>query len=346
MVLTPTPPSSAPSRGRRWRGPPRTSSIPPPSCVTARFTCSSEPKIASAPSPGPRESGSPSVRTESTSRSIPSPCSFPMAGGGSPGSGRAGVKIPASSSRPTADTSAVTAHSTANPAVSWSPPRTISSTGRSTGRPLPPRPFARRWSKSGSIVTTVEDGRLIAARIDGRFHMYWGEGTCFLATSDDLVHWVPLQFDAGADRYVTHSPGAGSRILGDPRRAGPPHAAARPRSPARSLRLPPGGARPTGRAHGPGHTPDLQRRRVAQGGRPRDRRRVSARPGPLRPPRAGITDRPLHRALRARDRPTTWRARSIRCASRKDWRCSARRGSCTTAWPTRASAMPPPQPSK
>ncbi len=71
-------------------------------------------------------------------------------------------------------------------------------------------PFARRWSKSGSIVTIVEDGRLIAARIDGRFYMYWGEGTCFLATSDDLVHWVPLQFDAGADRYVTHSPGSGA----------------------------------------------------------------------------------------------------------------------------------------
>jgi beta-1,2-mannosidase len=35
-------------------------------------------------------------------------------------------------------------------------------------------PFARRWSKSGSIVTAVEDGRLLAARIDGRFHIYWG----------------------------------------------------------------------------------------------------------------------------------------------------------------------------
>ena len=71
-------------------------------------------------------------------------------------------------------------------------------------------PFARRWSKSGSIVTTVEDGRLIAARIDGRFHMYWGEGTAFLATSDDLVRWDPVQFDAGADRYVTYDPGGGT----------------------------------------------------------------------------------------------------------------------------------------
>jgi beta-1,2-mannosidase len=67
-------------------------------------------------------------------------------------------------------------------------------------------PYARRWTKSGSIITTIEGGCLVAARIGGRFHMYWGEGTCFLATSDDLVHWVPLQFDAGADRYVTYSP--------------------------------------------------------------------------------------------------------------------------------------------
>jgi len=68
-------------------------------------------------------------------------------------------------------------------------------------------PFARQWSKSGSVVTAVEDGRLVAARLDGRYHMYWGEGTCFLATSEDLVHWVPVEFDAGADRYLTASPG-------------------------------------------------------------------------------------------------------------------------------------------
>jgi predicted GH43/DUF377 family glycosyl hydrolase len=50
--------------------------------------------------------------------------------------------------------------------------------------------------------------------------MYWGEGTCFAATSPDLVRWTPLQFDAGADRYLTHNP-AGSagawdihRVLG------------------------------------------------------------------------------------------------------------------------------------
>jgi predicted GH43/DUF377 family glycosyl hydrolase len=69
-------------------------------------------------------------------------------------------------------------------------------------------PYARRWSKSGSIVTAVHDGRLVASRIAGRFFMYWGEGTCFGATSDDLVHWAPLEFDSGADRYLTYAPSA------------------------------------------------------------------------------------------------------------------------------------------
>jgi predicted GH43/DUF377 family glycosyl hydrolase len=35
--------------------------------------------------------------------------------------------------------------------------------------------------------------------------MYWGEGTCFAATSPDLVRWTPLEFDAGADRYLSYN---------------------------------------------------------------------------------------------------------------------------------------------
>ena len=65
-------------------------------------------------------------------------------------------------------------------------------------------PYARRWSKSGAIVTQVVDDLLVAARIGGRFWMHWGEGTCFAATSDDLVRWTPVTFDAG-DRYLSRS---------------------------------------------------------------------------------------------------------------------------------------------
>ena len=71
-------------------------------------------------------------------------------------------------------------------------------------------PHAGRWSKSGAVVTSVTDGRLVADRIGGRYWMYWGEGNCFAATSDDLVAWAPLEFDASPDRYLTRSSGAGT----------------------------------------------------------------------------------------------------------------------------------------
>lgn len=64
--------------------------------------------------------------------------------------------------------------------------------------------YAMRSSKSGSIVTEVVDGRLVAARLQGRFWMYWGEGTSFAAVSDDLVRWSPVEFDATRDRYLTY----------------------------------------------------------------------------------------------------------------------------------------------
>ncbi len=67
-------------------------------------------------------------------------------------------------------------------------------------------PYVRKWSKSGAMVTEVRDGRLVAANIGGRYWMYWGEGTCYGATSTDLVRWTPIEFDAGADRYLTYRP--------------------------------------------------------------------------------------------------------------------------------------------
>jgi predicted GH43/DUF377 family glycosyl hydrolase len=75
---------------------------------------------------------------------------------------------------------------------------------------------ARRSSKSGAIVTTMRDGRLEATRIDGRYWMYWGEGVCFAATSDDLVHWQPLEHDATGDRYLSYESPAADRAGASP----------------------------------------------------------------------------------------------------------------------------------
>ncbi len=47
--------------------------------------------------------------------------------------------------------------------------------------------------KSAGIVTRSEGGRLIAARINGKYWMYWGEGVIRLANSDDLIHWKPVE---------------------------------------------------------------------------------------------------------------------------------------------------------
>lgn len=51
--------------------------------------------------------------------------------------------------------------------------------------------------KSAGIVTRIADGRLVVARINGRFTMYWGEGQVHLATSDDLINWQPVEDGEG-----------------------------------------------------------------------------------------------------------------------------------------------------
>lgn len=69
-------------------------------------------------------------------------------------------------------------------------------------------PYVRRPTKAGSIVTEIRDGRLVAARINGHYWMYWGEGMIFAATSDDLIRWTPLEAESSPDRYLTWDPAA------------------------------------------------------------------------------------------------------------------------------------------
>ncbi|HVY74463.1 MAG TPA: glycoside hydrolase family 130 protein [Puia sp.] len=52
--------------------------------------------------------------------------------------------------------------------------------------------YLNTWSKSGSIVTTIQHGRLIAARINGKYWMYWGEQFVNPAWSTNLVDWHPV----------------------------------------------------------------------------------------------------------------------------------------------------------
>jgi predicted GH43/DUF377 family glycosyl hydrolase len=67
--------------------------------------------------------------------------------------------------------------------------------------------------KSGGIVTQLQSfsgrpNRLIAARIHGKYWLYWGEGAIHLATSTDLIHWTPVEDAAGTPTEVlTKRPG-------------------------------------------------------------------------------------------------------------------------------------------
>ncbi len=61
------------------------------------------------------------------------------------------------------------------------------------------------WSKSGAIVGRLEENRIVATKIDGKYWMYFGDTNLFMATSEDLIHWQLLKDDeSGAIATVLH----------------------------------------------------------------------------------------------------------------------------------------------
>jgi beta-1,2-mannosidase len=53
-------------------------------------------------------------------------------------------------------------------------------------------PFERIRMKSAGIVQELRDDRLVAARIEGKFWMYFGEQAVHVAHSTDLIRWTPV----------------------------------------------------------------------------------------------------------------------------------------------------------
>ena len=49
------------------------------------------------------------------------------------------------------------------------------------------------WSKSGAIVARQTGARIVAEKINGKYWMYFGDTDLFMATSDDLIHWSPVE---------------------------------------------------------------------------------------------------------------------------------------------------------
>lgn len=57
--------------------------------------------------------------------------------------------------------------------------------------------YLNHWSKSGAIIAHYDGSRILAQKILGKYWMYWGDTDIFLAWSDDLVNWTPVEKKEG-----------------------------------------------------------------------------------------------------------------------------------------------------
>jgi len=57
------------------------------------------------------------------------------------------------------------------------------------------------WSKSGAIVSRRDGSKIVAAKVNGKYWMYFGDTDLFAATSTDLIHWMP-ELEQGKLRSV------------------------------------------------------------------------------------------------------------------------------------------------
>lgn len=49
------------------------------------------------------------------------------------------------------------------------------------------------WSKSGAIVGKRAGEKIIATKLNNKYWMYFGDTDLFMATSEDLIHWQPVE---------------------------------------------------------------------------------------------------------------------------------------------------------
>lgn len=58
---------------------------------------------------------------------------------------------------------------------------------------LKEKKYSNFWSKSGAIITQKNElGQLVAAKIEGKYWMYFGDTDLFMAVSENLINWSPL----------------------------------------------------------------------------------------------------------------------------------------------------------
>lgn len=49
--------------------------------------------------------------------------------------------------------------------------------------------YINAWSKSGAVVVEEKNGKMVTAKVNGKYWMYYGDTDIFLASSDDLKNW-------------------------------------------------------------------------------------------------------------------------------------------------------------
>lgn len=53
--------------------------------------------------------------------------------------------------------------------------------------------YKEHWSKSGAIITQRKGNQQIAKKIEGKYWLYFGDTNLFMASSDNLIDWTPLE---------------------------------------------------------------------------------------------------------------------------------------------------------
>ena len=53
--------------------------------------------------------------------------------------------------------------------------------------------YHEKETKSGAIVTELKNGKLVAAKINGKYWMYFGVPHIWLASSSNLIDWEPVE---------------------------------------------------------------------------------------------------------------------------------------------------------
>ena len=58
------------------------------------------------------------------------------------------------------------------------------------------------WSKSGAIICKKIDEKMVATKINGKYWMYWGDTSLFLAKSENLTDWTILEDENGKPKPI------------------------------------------------------------------------------------------------------------------------------------------------